>query len=156
MLDSFDHGREEGEPGDERTSLLGENDEGDGEECKSGEQEGEFWDRSCSEESMMSEVGSRELVLQNNKGSLLLVSLQESTMGTIGGEDDMRIIKWQCDIPGCGRWFPKRNELKQVLPLRSSHKLKSHPISPSTNTNLQIVVTRNTMSNRSSAPNQLV
>ena len=116
MLDSFDHRREEGEPGDERTSLLGEGDEGGGEGCKSREQEGEFWDRSCSEESMMSEVGNPELVLQSDEGSLPLVPLQESTMRSIRGEDDTRIIKWQCDIPSCGRWFQKRNKLKQVLP----------------------------------------
>jgi hypothetical protein len=60
MLDGFDHGREEGEPGDERTSLLGENIEGGREGRKSGEQDGEFWDRSCSEESMMSDVGSQD------------------------------------------------------------------------------------------------
>jgi hypothetical protein len=116
MLNSFDHGREEGEPSDEQTSLLGENIEGDGEGCKSREQDGEFCDRSCSAESMISELGSLELVIQSDEGSFPLVSLQESTMRTIGGEDDMRMIKWQCDIPGCGRWFQKRNILKQVLP----------------------------------------
>jgi hypothetical protein len=116
MLDSFDHGREEGEPGDEKASLLDENIEGAGEGCKTGEEEEEFWDRSCLERSMMSELGSPEPVLRSDESPLSSLSVQEPTVGTIEGEDGTPIIDWQCDFLGCDRRFPKRHELKQVLP----------------------------------------
>jgi hypothetical protein len=111
MLDSFDHGREE-EPGDERASLLGEDVEGGGGGLKIGEEEEEFQDRSCSEESVMPEIYSAEQVLQSDGSPLSSPPVQEPTTGALAGGDDMRMNKWQCDFPSCSRVFHKRHDRK--------------------------------------------
>jgi len=117
MLDSFDH-REGEEPGDERSSLLGEDTERGGGRLGNGEEEEEFEARSRSDESVMSEIDSLETVLWKNSSPMSSPSVEESTTGhapALVGEGHMETNEWQCDYPSCGRLFQKRHDLKQVL-----------------------------------------
>ena len=129
MLDSFDHRKGE-EPGDERSSLLGEDTEKGGERLGNGEEEEEFQGRSCSDESVMSKIDSPETVLRKNGRHMSSPSVEESTTGhalAIVGEGHMETNEWQCDYPSCGRLFQKRHNLKQVL----SHRI--HTSKPTIN-----------------------
>jgi hypothetical protein len=112
MLDSFDH-REGEEPSDERSSLLGGDTER-GERFGNGEEEEEFPARSCSDESMISEIDSPETVLRKNGSPMSSPSVEESTTShtPFVGKGHMETNKWRCDYPSCGRLFRKRHNLK--------------------------------------------
>jgi len=116
MCDSFDHW-ESGKPGDERSSLPGEDTEIGGEGLGNGEEEEESQARLSWDDSVLSEMASSERLLPTNGSPMLSTYTQESATGhapVLIGEAQIETNDWQCDYPSCGRQFQKRHDLKQV------------------------------------------
>jgi hypothetical protein len=115
MCDSFDHGEE---PGDGMKTLPGEDTDGmtglPREEEREESQPSEFQVRSCSKESMISDICSPE-PLQSDESPLSSPSVESSTTShslVPLGEDNIHKNEWQCDYLRCGRVFQKCHDLK--------------------------------------------